>query len=118
MKVLVCGGRDFDNYELLKEVLNKLEKKDLSIIHGYAMGADKLALDWSVLNKIPCMGYSVDWEKYGKSAGPIRNKQMLEEGKPDLVIAFPGGKGTANMIKQATLAGIYVDIIKDSRDLE
>ena len=52
--------------------------------------------------------YPADWDTHGRGAGPIRNKQMLEEGKPDLVIAFPGGKGTANMIGQAKEAGIPV----------
>jgi hypothetical protein len=52
--------------------------------------------------------YPADWQKHGKAAGPIRNRQMLEDGKPDLVIAFSGGRGTANMISQARAAGVKV----------
>ncbi|MEM9912925.1 MAG: hypothetical protein AAF922_19365 [Pseudomonadota bacterium] len=44
----------------------------------------------------------------GRAAGPIRNKEMLDEGCPDLVVAFPGGRGTANMVKQAQAAGVEV----------
>jgi hypothetical protein len=52
--------------------------------------------------------YRADWAKHGRAAGPIRNKQMLEEGKPDLVVAFPGGQGTANMMSQVREAGVRV----------
>ena len=45
--------------------------------------------------------FKADWDKFGRAAGPIRNAQMLREGKPDLVVAFPGGRGTANMVAQA-----------------
>ena len=55
--------------------------------------------------------YHADWTKYNKAAGPIRNKLMLEAGKPDLVIAFPGGNGTINMIKQAKEAGIRIEVV-------
>ena len=57
------------------------------------------------------LAYPANWKKHGRAAGPIRNKQMLEEAKPDLVIAFPGGAGTANMVKQAREAGVKVEII-------
>ena len=51
----------------------------------------------------------LDWKKYGKKAGPLRNQQMLEEGKPDLVVAFPGGNGTADMVRRAKKANIEGD---------
>ena len=57
---------------------------------------------------IPVKTFEADWDRHGKAAGPIRNKQMLDEGKPDLVVAFEGGKGTANMIAQAEAAGVRV----------
>ena len=65
-------------------------------------------MQWAKEIDIPCWGFPADWNSYGKAAGPIRNKQMLDEGKPDVVIAFPGGTGTANMIMQATKAGVKV----------
>jgi predicted Rossmann-fold nucleotide-binding protein len=54
------------------------------------------------------MIFPANWPKHGKGAGFIRNQQMLNEGKPDLMIAFPGGKGTADMIEKAIKAGIKV----------
>src|SRR5690348_8540698 len=63
----------------------------VTIISGAARGVDTVALDWAVINWCPSEEYPADWDTHGKAAGPIRNKQMLEEGKPDLVVAFPGG---------------------------
>lgn len=85
-----------------------------TLIHGNARGADQLSE--SAYKEI-FFGYEgqggierfpADWNKYGKRAGYIRNKQMLEEGKPDIVLAFPGGKGTAMMVRLAKEAGVRV----------
>ncbi len=119
MRILVCGGRDFKNRDLVFSKLNSLFPStddintwlppvDTVIIHGGARGADRLAEDWAVINWVHVEEYKADWDKFGKSAGYIRNKQMLTEGKPDLVIAFPGGKGTAMMVKIAKEADVEV----------
>jgi hypothetical protein len=107
MRVLVCGGRDYFNYERVEEVLDSLQPIDV-IIQGGASGADNQAAHYAALHWMDCEEYPAHWEEHGKKAGYIRNKQMLEEGKPDLVIAFPGGKGTANMVKLAREAGVEV----------
>ncbi|KKN72109.1 hypothetical protein LCGC14_0413950 [marine sediment metagenome] len=98
-KVLVCGGRNFDNKKFLHHVLNQYLISHL--IQGGAKGADKLARQWALERGISVTSYHADWDKYGKGAGFIRNFAMLLEGRPDLVIAFPGGKGTAHMVKIA-----------------
>lgn len=85
---------------------------ELTIIQGGAKGADTIAADFATVNWLSEEEYPADWEQHGKAAGFIRNKQMLEEGKPDLVIAFPGGKGTANMVELAKKAGIPVEEVK------
>jgi hypothetical protein len=82
------------------------------IIHGAASGADTLAKKWARGNRCPDEAYYADWKAHGRAAGPIRNRLMIEEGKPDLVIAFPGGRGTENMKKQARAAGIEVIEVK------
>lgn len=80
-----------------------------TIIHGACpTGADRWADEWAVVNWTGLEEYPADWNTYGRAAGPIRNKQMLTEGKPDIVFAFKGGRGTANMIKLAKEAGIEV----------
>lgn len=81
---------------------------NIIIIQGGARGADRAADEWAIINWVPLETYLPDWDKYRKAAGPIRNKQMLDEGKPDVVIAFPGGRGTANMVSLAKKAGVEV----------
>lgn len=108
MKILVCGGRDYSDWGRINEVLSsKVTYRD-TIIHGDALGADRLAGKWAKEVGVQVLSYPADWEKYPKAAGPIRNQQMLDEGKPDLVIAFPGGRGTADMVRRAKKAGIKV----------
>jgi hypothetical protein len=113
MRIIVCGGRDFNDYEFLCQKLDKLrQKKTIScIISGAARGADSLGSRYANEKGIELKEFpvsSADWNKYGKSAGHRRNTQMLIEGKPEGVVAFEGGRGTANMIKQAKEAGIKV----------
>lgn len=110
MKVLVCGGRAFRNVAFLNKVLD--EQSDITeIISGGANGADMLGILWANKNKIKTTVFMAEWNnKYGKAAGPLRNQRMLDEGKPDLVIAFPGGVGTADMVYRSKQAGIKVRI--------
>lgn len=114
MKVLVCGGRDFYDYNLLSSWMIELFVKallvpeDVTIISGHARGADKLGERFANANGCELIIFPADWDKYGKAAGHIRNQQMLDEGKPDLVVAFPGNRGTADMIRRAKKAGIKV----------
>lgn len=82
--------------------------KDFYLIQGGAKGVDDTALDWAVVNFCDGVTFKADWDKFGKSAGFIRNNQMLNEGKPDLVVAFPGGKGTKMMVELAKKAGVPV----------
>ena len=103
MKVLVCGGRTFNQYSLLSRTLTEFHKLNriVELCHGGARGADSLSGDWARAHKVPCKVYHAEWDKYGRSAGPIRNLQMLDEFKPSVVIAFPGGAGTTHMVKAA-----------------
>lgn len=110
MKVLVCGGRTYDNAARVAEVLEAIQaRKSLTaVIHGAAKGADTLAARWARANGVNEVAFPADWDAYGKGAGHVRNGEMLGRGHPDLVIAFPGGKGTLNMIGQAMAAGVQV----------
>ncbi len=108
MKVLVCGGRDYDDYPAVAKMLGNLSVRPSLIIHGAARGADTLAAKWAVMTDTPIMRFPADWQRDGKAAGPIRNSRMLAEGRPDLVVAFPGGRGTADMVAKARKAGVPV----------
>lgn len=119
MKVLVCGGRNFANEAAVYRTLDKLIEISINdrlthLIHGGASGADALAHKWALANNISVTPYTADWNCFGNAAGPIRNRQMLVEGKPDLVVAFAGGRGTADMIRQAEAAGVQVVKVEDA----
>ncbi len=73
-----------------------------------ARGADLLAAAWARSRGIPARPFPADWNRDGKAAGFLRNVRMLREGRPDLVVAFPGGKGTAHMVGLARRAGVAV----------
>lgn len=107
-RVLVCGGRDFSDGRRVREMLDWLPDVEC-IIEGGARGADMLAAGWAqAASGVRLETYPADWKNHGRAAGPIRNRQMLAEGHPDLVIAFPGGRGTADMVEQAKAAGVPV----------
>lgn len=77
------------------------------VIHGAARGADSLAGLWAKQRGVPEWAFPAQWDIFGKAAGPMRNKQMLDEGKPTHVLAFPGGSGTRHMVSIALSAGIW-----------
>lgn len=115
MRVLVCGGRNFTDYEALAIALGMahlIRGPFTEVIHGGAKGADALAGQWARAKNVPVRVYHADWRRYGDKAGTIRNAMMLKDGKPTRVIAFPGGAGTADMIAKAKAARIPVWEVK------
>jgi hypothetical protein len=100
--VLVCGGRDYKDRNLVWRVLDSFLFDVL--VHGVCKsGADFFADMWARnRGHKKVKTYPADWDAHGNAAGPIRNAFMLEDAKPNFVIAFPGGRGTANMVALAT----------------
>ena len=113
-RVLVCGGRDYANRTRICEVLDAMHgSAPMSLlIHGAANGADRMAGAWGRARGIDVQAFPADWAAHGASAGPKRNELMLAEGKPDLVVAFPGGRGTSDMVRRAKAAGVVVLEVK------
>jgi hypothetical protein len=118
MKILVCGGRDFNDNFLLEKTLNEYLHLNPTIIEGGVQGADRMAGDWAEKNNIPYEVFFAEWKRFGKKAGLLRNQKMLDEGKADFVIAFPGGNGTADMIKRAKKANVPVKEIHYEKILQ
>jgi YspA, cpYpsA-related SLOG family len=110
VRVLACGGRNFDDRDMLNATLDRLsaERGFSLVIAGGARGADTMAEEWARTTGLPCTVYQADWEDLGRKAGPIRNQRMLQEGRPALVVAFPGGRDTAHMVSIARAAGVEV----------
>lgn len=117
LRVLVCGGRDYKNVVVVYDQLDTLRRKAphdaMLVIQGGATGADKLARQWAMDRSVEYQNYPADWATHGRAAGPIRNERMLIAGRPNLVVAFPGGNGTADMVRRVRSAGIEVVEIKD-----
>lgn len=113
MKLLVCGGREYGDKEHLHEFLDALieyegnQHAGLLIIHGDARGADRLAHGWAVERGYQPVRVPALWDTHGNRAGAIRNANMLLL-DPQLVVAFPGGAGTAHMVRIAKAKKIKV----------
>ncbi|TAA50919.1 DUF2493 domain-containing protein [Shinella sp. JR1-6] len=108
-RIIVCGGRDFWDFIALKAALDRIHKETpiTLLIHGNASGADRLSGSWAKINNVSVHPVPAQWAKFGKSAGPRRNQNMLGL-KPDMIVAFPGGRGTADMVRRAFVAGVKV----------
>lgn len=110
MRILFCGDRNWTNYKVIADVMGDLRPS--VVIEGEASGADTMAAEAADYFGIPVLPFTANWEKYGSAAGPIRNNQMLKEGRPDLVVAFhndlQNSKGTLNMVNQAIKNNIKV----------
>lgn len=130
MKVLVTGGRGYgvvpkDTNDVaaasaqacrevaaLTDALDDLRPKLELVIHGGATGADAWADRWARAKGVPVKAVSAPWPYMGNGAGVMRNSYMLDQHKPDLVVAFPGCEGTENCIRQALMRGVPVKRIK------
>jgi YspA, cpYpsA-related SLOG family len=134
MVVLACGGRAFgeqayyksdkqveSEVKFVRQALDKLDQRfEFSrVIHGacgtwlddevYQLsGADRHADEWATLNCIDVVRCFADWKQYKRQAGPVRNLHMMKTYQPECVIAFPGGSGTANMVRIALRHSVRV----------
>lgn len=118
MKVIIAGGRDFTDKPLLfhkvDEILDEIDRDEIEIVSGGAAGADFYGNAYAVTNGLNISYFPANWSNLGKSAGPIRNKQMAEYAAPDgVLIAFWDGKskGTKNMIEEAEKSNLKIHIV-------
>ena len=109
VRVLVCGGRDNLDRAFVFAMLDQVLAKHplMAICHGGATGVDQIAGEWASTHDVPVTEFAADWS-LGSKAGPLRNARMLDEFRPTGVVAFPGGRGTADMTRQAEAAGLPV----------
>jgi precorrin-6x reductase len=110
LRALICGGRDEKSRDYVWRGLDRIhQEREITIIaHGVARGVDALADAWAKQHKIRVIPYPALWAREGKMAGPSRNQRMLESFKPQIVIAFAGGRGTADMVRRAEKAGVEI----------
>ena len=117
MKVIIAGLRNFNDYDLFKSELEKMIHNNAieisEIVSGGASGVDTMAEKYANENGIVLKVFNANWKKYGRSAGPVRNKEMAEYvGEKGALIAFWDykSKGTGSMIKIAEKMNFYVYI--------
>lgn len=115
MKVLVCGDRNWHDRTAIRAWLSLLQDCGYdTVIEGEARGADTIAREEGERMGMVVEKHPARWSLYGRAAGPIRNKEMLDSG-PSIVVAFHPdiltSKGTANMVKQAEAKGIAVILV-------
>jgi len=117
MMVLICGSRDWNNFKIIEDFILTLPK-DTIIVEGDCKGADKISGYLGRQHGYRVIPVTAQWEKYGDAAGPIRNQEMLDLYKPELVVAFhndiENSRGTKDMVTRATRVGIEVKIITES----
>lgn len=120
LRVLVCGGRRFDDRSRLFAFLDKLHAiREISlVIHGDAPGADRLGEAWAKHREVPYVGVPARWSTEDYKAGPLRNGRMLNDWQPSVVIAFPGGRGTADMMGKGRAAGVPVIDLESSQGVD
>jgi hypothetical protein len=116
MKVLVCGDRNWKNKDIIRAYLASVPNLEL-VIEGESRGADTLAREVAEEMQVNVMRFPANWSLYHKAAGAIRNKQMLDEGKPDKVLAFHNNieqsKGTKHMVALANKYKIPTQVIRE-----
>jgi len=118
-RILICGDRNWSDQQMIIETLSQLGRVCIieCVIEGEARGADTMARIAAETLGIYVLKFPANWGKYGRAAGPIRNQQMLDEGKPTLVLAFHNdiehSRGTKNMVEKALKANIHVEVINE-----
>jgi hypothetical protein len=108
MKMIIAGGR---SYKFTQKDIYQLEYicrvwEVTEIVSGGALGADREGEVFALNHKLPIKRFSADWDKHGRAAGPLRNREMAEYA--DAVVLFPGNKGTESMYKEALHAAIRI----------
>ena len=117
VRVLICGSRDWNNAKLILERLSSIPRGS-TLIHGGCRGADVFGAEIGKELGFDVMCFPAEWSKNGRAAGPLRNQRMIDEGKPDLILAFhndiDSSRGTKDMLGRAKKCGIPHEIIKES----
>jgi hypothetical protein len=111
MTVLVCGGRDYRDRAAVFRELDAIHAACpiMLLVQGQCpTGADQHAREWAKTRGVRSRGYQADWRAHGRAAGPIRNAEMLADSGARFVVAFPGGRGTIDMVRRAKAAGVPV----------
>ena len=116
MKVIIAGGRDITDYELVLSAVSESQFQITEVVSGGATGVDTLAIQYAMENNIPSQTFMANWTKHGNAAGPIRNRQMADSAEALIAIWDGKSRGTKNMIEEATKRNLKVFIKEYKKD--
>lgn len=108
MKTIICGYRGFNDYDIMKAVIEGSGFDITEVFCGCCRGADQLGDRWAKENNIPIRYFPADWSAYGRPAGPIRNQKMVDEADALIAITHTESRGTMDAINKATHRGLRV----------
>jgi len=112
MKVIIAGSREFSDFNLLREKCEEIiSSEEVEIVSGTAKGADKMGEEYAKAKGYQIKRFPANWNKYGKSAGYLRNKEMAEYADSAIIFWDGSSKGTKHMIDLAKDKGLKVNII-------
>lgn len=98
MRCIIAGSRNYNYMYKLEEVINTSEFEITEVVSGGCRGVDQLGERWAREHNIPIKQFPADWQKYGKRAGPIRNRLMGEYADAGVILAYPDSRGSHNML--------------------
>lgn len=113
--VVVTGGRNYHNWMVTYRTLDRVHRLRTikMLVSGMAPGLDSMAATWARQRGVPLIEAPADWKRFGKAAGVLRNEAMLVDHEPQVCIAFPGGRGTADMVRRVKARGIPLLQVED-----
>ena len=115
MRTIIAGGRYFNDYVYMKQVMDTFRNgiaSKITVVSGTARGSDQLGEQWAHERNVKATQFPADWDQHGKSAGYIRNEEMADYA--DALVAFWDGtsKGTKHMIDIALRKGLLVQVVR------
>jgi hypothetical protein len=116
MKVIIAGGRNITDYSLVLSAIRESGFTITEVVSGMAPGVDTLAVQYAKENDLPLQQFWAEWGFYGKSAGPIRNRNMAKYGEALIAIWDGKSRGTKNMIEEATKRNLPVYVLRTDED--
>jgi len=118
MKVIIAGSRTITDRKLVEVAIKASGFTITEVVCGMARGVDTVGFNWAKDNNIPVKEFPANWNKYGRSAGPIRNKEMADYAEALIAVMVPGSRGTKNMVETATKLGLKVHLMKINENWE
>ena len=108
MRTIIAGSRSINDYEALCKAVQESGFEISCVLSGAAAGVDALGERFALEHNIPIERFPADWKRFGRAAGPVRNRILAQHAKALIALMHPNSTGTRNMIQTAHQAGLKV----------